>query len=260
MLFNIKCELKRAVFSKTALLTFFIILISLLIGFSNGLKHLNDLKSHYDSIDVFLKYVGYDGSINLLCFIAPLLATLVFSNSYLQDKNSNFLKFIYLRIDKKRYIISRIIVNALSSGIIIVTALTVFLIIIISLLGLKTNPDSIFNITGPFAFLYQKSKWIYIVYFIINSFIFNTIFSTLALGLSPFINNKYLSFLSSFVIYIISMTLFPYIGLSAFNMGLLFLTNTAVNELFIIIYQSALLILGIILFYLGVSYRNEKDL
>jgi len=210
-------------------------------------------------VDVFLRCVGY-GSSNILCFIAPLLAALVFSNSYLQDKNSNFLKFLYTRMDKKRYIIVRIIVNALSSRIVIVTSLIILLMIITLLLGFKTNPNSLFKITGLFSFLYYKSKWLYVIYFIMNSFIFNVIFATLALGLSPFINNKYLSFLCPFALYTLSMTLLSYIGLSFLNMGLLFLSNTARSEIFIITYQSILLIIGITLFYLGVLYRNEKNL
>ena len=165
------------------------------------------------------------GRSSILGVIAPLLAALVFSNSYLQDKDSGFLKFIYARMNRKRYIISRIFVNAISSGVIISAALVVILIFVSLIFGINTNPSSYFEVTGAYVFLYAKSKWIYVVYIIILSFIFNVIFATLSLGLSPFINNKYLSFLCPFAIYILTQTLFPYIGLGGFNMAILFRTN-----------------------------------
>ena len=264
MISYIKTELKRAIFSKSAILAFCITIIILLLSlidiiFFNYNIDLSTCKKYYDSADVFLRCIGYNSS-SILCVVAPLLASLVFSNSYLQDKDSNYLKFIYSRLDKRKYIISRLLTNALSSGIVILLALLLVLIFITLLLGVRVNSNSLFNITGAFTFIYTKSKWIYILYFIGNLFIFNIVFSTIGLGLSPFINNKYLAFLCPFAIYMISMTLFPYIGLNFLNMGMLFLTNTAKSELFVIMYESVLLIIGIILFYLGVQYRNEKDL
>jgi len=56
------------------------------------------------------------------------------------------------------------------------------------------------------------------------------------------------------------MTLFPYIGLGRYKMCSLFSSTVPNNELFILIYQIVLLILSVILFNLGVRYRNGKDL
>lgn len=264
ILFNIKSELKRAIFSKNSLIAFTITLIALLVEifntlFSNGGLDFSNFNTNYDSPDVFLRCLGH-GDSGILCFIAPLLAALIFSTSYLSDKDSNFLKFIYTRMDKKKYIISRIIVTALSSGIVITAAMLLNLIIIVCMLGFKTNSESILLFSGSFAFLYYKNKWLYIIYVIFNSFIFSAIFSLLGLGLSPFINNKYLAFLCPFAIYIFSMTVTPYIGLSVLNMGTLFLCDTPNSIAFVIIYESVLLIVGAALFYIGVLFRNEKDL
>ncbi|GAA0076927.1 hypothetical protein UT300005_13050 [Clostridium sp. CTA-5] len=263
----IKNELKRAIFSKSALLTFLITLITLLIGFFGIVCdewnifniEVNHFKKFYDSVDIFLMTRAF-GRASILGFIAPLLAALVFSNSYLQDKDSGFLKFIYARMNRKKYIISRIFVNAISSGIIISAALIVILIFISLIFGIKTNPNSQFEVTGAYVFWYAKSKWIYAICIIILSFIFNVIFATLSLGLSPFINNKYLSFLCPFFIYILSLTLFHYIGINKLNMSVLFRPNVNGSEIPVLIYQIVLFIIGIVLFYVGVLYRNEKDL
>lgn len=260
----IKSELKRAIFSKSSLITFLATLIILAVGFLaivfiNGNFEFNFYKKFYDSFDIFLLTRAF-GRASILSLVAPLLAVLVFSNSYLQDKDSGFLKLIYTRMNKKKYIISRIFVNAISSGVIISTALVVILIFISLIFGIKTNPDSHFQVMGSYAFLYEKSKWIYVIFIIILSFVFNAIFATLSLGISPFINNKYLSILSPFFIYVLSTTLFSYIGFGKLNMGILFTLNADGSEIKILVYQLLLLFIGIVLFYVGVLYRNEKDL
>lgn len=264
MLYYIKNELKRAIFSRSALITFLITLIIMIIGFLGVVSidydfKLNFYKELYDSVDIFLMARAF-GRSSILGVIAPLLAALVFSNSYLQDKDSGFLKFIYTRMSRKKYIISRIFVNSISSGVIISAALLVILFFISLIFGIQTNSNSQFEVRGAYVFLYAKSKWIYTVCIIIISFIFNSIFATLSLGVSPFLNNKYLSFLCPFFIYILSLTLSPYIGLSKLNMGLLFRPLVNGSEIPVLIYQCILLVICIVLFYVGVLYRNEKDL
>lgn len=264
MLPYFKNELKRAIFSKSSLVAFILTLITLLIGaygtlFYGFSPQFDYCKKLYDSIDIFIITKDF-GPYSFLGVIAPLLAVLPFSNSYLQEKDSGFLKFIYTRIDTKKYITIKILVNAITSGLIVITSFIFVFALICLLLGINVNHNSTFEIVGPYIFLYRKSKWIYIIYIFILTFLFNAIFATLALGLSPFINNKYLSFLCPFAIYMLSMTLFPYIGLGRYKMCLLFSSTVPNNELFILIYQIVLLILSVILFNLGVRYRNEKDL
>lgn len=259
-----KNELKRAIFSKSSLAAFLITLITLLIGFYGTSFYdftidIDECKKFYDSADIFL-LTRDSGPNSFLGVIAPLLAVLPFSNSYLQDKDSGFLKFIYTRMDRKRYILNRILVNAISSGVIIVSSLLTILIIICLFLGVSTNPNSFFDGSGTYLFLYLKSKWLYVIFIFILSFLFNAIFATLGLGLSPFINNKYLSFICPFAIYILSATIFPYIGLGDHNMSVLFSPAATGQELYLLVYQIIVLTLSIVLFNLGVKYRNEKDL
>ncbi|SFU87212.1 hypothetical protein SAMN04487886_12472 [Clostridium sp. DSM 8431] len=259
-----KNELKRAIFSKSSLAAFLITLVTLLIGFYGTSFYdfsieLDKCKKFYDSADIFL-LTRDSGSKSFLGVIAPLLAVLPFSNSYLHDKDSGFLKFIYIRMDKKRYILNRILVNAIASGVIIVSSLLTILIIICLFLGISTNPNSFFDKAGTYMFLYVKSKWLYVIFIFILSFLFNAIFATLGLGLSPFINNKYLSFICPFAIYMLSMTILPYIGLGSHNMSVLFSPSATAQEFYLLVYQIILLALSILLFNLGVKYRNEKDL
>lgn len=255
-----KNELKRAIFSKLSIATFLITLSILLIGiYGATFFEFSNCEKFYDSADIFL-ITRNSGSYSFLGVIAPLLAVLPFSNSYLQEKDSGFLKFIYTRIGRKKYIRTRILVNAITSGLIITSALLIILITICLFFGINSNSDSLFQPMGSYIFLYTKNKWLYIIFIFILSFLFNAIFATLSLGLSPFINNKYLSFLCPFAIYMLSMTLFPYIGIGNLKMSILFLPTASEYELFLLIYQVIVLTLSIILFNLGVKYRNEKDL
>ncbi|MEL5898788.1 hypothetical protein AAGC94_12035 [Clostridium sporogenes] len=256
----IKNEFKRAFFSKGALICFGISLIIFLLGFSELARFgIYGFTNVYDFIDIFL-YCRDVGKFSILVLIAPLLAAIVYSNSYLSDKNSGYLKFIYLRIDKKKYILTRLIANAVVSGLMIVLASLVMLIILAIIYGINIKGASpSLNIEGPLSYVYYNNKWLYCIIILMLSFSFYAIFSTLALGASTIINNKYFSFLAPFFYYIISGTLFIIFKLYPLNATCLFKLK-AFSIQWIISYQIILLTIGSLLFYFGVLYRNEKDL
>lgn len=120
---------------------------------------------------------------------------------------------------------------------------------------------------GAFSSLFYQNKFFYSMLIIIISFIFSAIFSTLALGISPWIRNRYLTFIFPFFFYIISGTIFEYIfqitklnryfSLNAIN---LFDLNPIASKANIIIYQVILFLIGISLFYFGVMYKDEKNI
>lgn len=95
MLPYFKNELKRAIFSKSSLVAFILTLITLLIGaygtlFYGFSPQFDYCKKLYDSIDIFIITKDF-GPYSFLGVIAPLLAVLPFSNSYLQEKDPGFL-------------------------------------------------------------------------------------------------------------------------------------------------------------------------
>src|SRR3712207_7147689 len=51
---------------------------------------------------------------------------------------------------------------------------------------------------GAVSFIFYKSRILYCVFLILISFIFNAIFANLALGISPWIKNRYLAILFFF--------------------------------------------------------------
>ena len=256
MNYYFKNEFKIVLFSRRSIYVFIITLGLLLISFFNFINiegfNLNEFKVIYDSLDVYI-YIRKD----LLVLIAPILASLVFSDSYLLDSESGFLNYIYIRTNKIKYITIKLLVNALVSGIVITFASSIIILFLIILLGVNNN--HLHDITGPFNFIYYQSRILYFLLLLGVSFIFNVVFSTLSLGLSPWIKNRYLTTLSSFFYYFLSGTLLVSIGLTNLNANILYTLNPIAAESNIILYQIILFIIGVILFFTGVLFKDEKN-
>lgn len=79
----LKVEFKRAILSKNAIIVFIITLMALIIAYveANGIKGQHFL-SEYDAVYIFM-HIRWAERASYLVIIAPLLATLVFSDSYL---------------------------------------------------------------------------------------------------------------------------------------------------------------------------------
>lgn len=262
-----KLELKRAIFSKYFLLSFSIILLLLIysffefisFGWSNNLFNLQFFKEHYDFIDMFI-FSRSENRASYLTVIAPLLASLVFSDSYLSDKTSGYIKFIYIRINKKIYVLIRILVNIIASGLSILLASLFMLLILIFFYGIEINPENALNMSGAFSSIYYTgNKYVYLLLILICSFVFNSIFATLSLSISAFINNKYLSFLIPFFYYIISGSIFVAIGFYKLNATFLFMFKGNMTFLDLLIYALFLFISSIIFFAYGVLRKDEKN-
>lgn len=252
----IKSELKRVILSKNALISFSIILILYLISVYNFMGYagfnLKEFNETYDSVDVFIMIRK-----DLLALVAPLLAAFIFSDSYLLDLESGYLKFIYLRISKKKYVLTRLVVNALVSGLIIVIASMIVFAMLYILFGISKT--SLNPLEGAFDFIYSKSKLLYILILMLVSFIFNVVFSTFALGISAWVKNRYITILSSFFYYVLTATVLVSLGLYKLNATILFTLHPIATEFDIIMYQCILLIIGFVLFYFGVLWKNEKN-
>lgn len=261
-----KAELKRAIFSKYFFIAFSITLMLLVysffefisLGWNSNPFNFHSLENYYDSFDIFI-ISRTENRASYLGLLAPLLASLVYSDSYLSDKSSGYLNFIYIRTNKKNYIITKLLVNILSSGLSIVLASLLMLIFLISIFGITINSENVLNLSGPFSNIYYSgNKSLYFFIILSISFIFNCIFSTLSLAISTFVNNKYISFLAPFFYYIISGSLFIIIGVSKLNATRLFMPKNDISISETIIYQSFLLILGTITFIYGVLFADEK--
>ncbi|GAA0744523.1 hypothetical protein [Clostridium oceanicum] len=258
MISYIKDEFKRGFFSKNSIICFGVILSIFFINFLEFIRlGVYNFKNTYDFIDVFL-YCRNIGRFSMLSIISPLLAAIVYSSSYLQDKRSGYLDIIYSKENKYTYVLTRLIVNAVVSGVIIVLSSLVMLIILGCTYGINIiNINPSLNIQGPFNYIYYSNKWLYCIIILVNSFIFYAIFSTLALGISTIINNKYISYLIPFFYCVLSETLFITLKVYPLNVTCLFNLKEFTAQ-WIIMYEIILFSIGVLLFYFGILYKNEK--
>ncbi|GKX68178.1 hypothetical protein [Inconstantimicrobium mannanitabidum] len=255
-------ELKRAIFSKKALISFLISIIALILPFILFIDFpigLETIRRHYDAVDIFIRIRSTaEGAILVVIF--PLLASLIFSDSYLVEKETKFVNFIYSRMSVKKYVFIKIIVTAISSVIVGTVSSFVMFIFLFSIFGVKST--DVIEVAGPFSALYYSNKYLYGILIITITGICYAVISELSLGLSAWIKNRYLVLIIPFFYYIFCGTLIEILGINTifnFNFSQIYALNIIMSTSHEIFYPILLLMIGIILFCIGVIKR-EKDL
>lgn len=259
MIYYIKSEFKRAFISRNNLIANLIVIFSLLVAYYDDSKI---LPPQIDAIDLFIR-CRTSTPLSFLPLLAPLVACIPFANSYVLDKESGLLKYIYIKIKPKQFLLIRLIVNALVSGLVFVIAQSIMLIFLVIIYGVNSNPTC--EVVGAFSSFYYSSKITYALIIIATSFIFGMVFSTLSLGISTLVNNKYLILLLPFIYVIITGTIFETIGLNnIINLNAVMLFHIGyekyVTGINVLVYDGVLFLIGIILLYYGEIYKNEKAL
>lgn len=264
MKYYFKNEIKRAIFSKTALLSFSISLILLIISFLEFINFptlgIMEAKQRFDAIDIFVR-IRSTSNAAFIIVVFPLLSTIIFSDSYLLEKETGFIKFIYLRISTKRYVFIKSIVNAIVSALVGILSSFTMLIFLICTYGIRVTNK--LNIEGPFSYLLNSNRLKYAFILVAITGLSYMVFSTLALGISAWIKNRYLVLILPFFYYIFCGTILDVPIISNFfnfNFSRIYSLNSAISLAHVFIYSILLLLLGETLFYIGVVLKNEKDL
>lgn len=131
-------------------------------------------------------------------FLAALLATLPFADSFLDDLNQGFLRQIVQRVPYRKYQMAKIISVALAGGISLV--LVVMMVFLIGLLGdvswetvtyasgYAHNPT---EPVGPLGGLYTLNPVYYLLYILFSAFSFGAVQALMGLAFSTVIHNRY---------------------------------------------------------------------
>lgn len=203
----LKVEFKRAVFSENMLFAMLIVLIALIIPYYEGSKI---PFPNEDGLNFFVRIGAFLPS-SFLPLLAPILCCIPFSLSYIIDKESGFYNYICVRIGTKKYFSIKLMINTLVSGLVFLIPQLIMLMFLIITQGINDNN---MEIVGAFSEVYYSSKISYVILLIFIQFIFGGIFSTLALGISAVVQNKYLTIILPFVYVLLSGTVFELIGLN----------------------------------------------
>jgi hypothetical protein len=131
-------------------------------------------------------------------FLAALLATLPFADSFLDDLNQGFLRQIVQRVPYRKYKAAKILAVALAGGASLV--LVVLLIFLAGLVGatdwnaatfFSTFSDQTSAPNGPMAELYAANPIFYLFYLLASAFGFGAVQALMGLAFSTVIHNRY---------------------------------------------------------------------
>lgn len=174
----------------------------------------------------------------ILPFIAPLLATLPYSNMNMLEKDSGYLRLLTLKEGKKHYDFKRFMINGTVGGLAIILPLLV--------------------LAGICSFFSAYQSLEEIIGIICLDFMFGFSYASIAYGLT-FVNTKrYIPIVAPQIIYLLFIYAFPYLNLDAYYPPLSFapwLLPSKVNGGNILMQFGTLLSLAIVLILGSKGYQ-----
>ncbi len=233
----IKEEFKRAFVSYNTILAVLILFFSIVFG---SIGNLIDKSFPFGS--GYLFFTSYNVGIAFL--ITPILICIPYVDSYINDLNSGYIKYLLLRIKPIKYGVIRIITNAMVSGCTIFIGLSTGYLTLLKIKGIADDSKYII-INDELISLYNNSQPRYTLLLIMLATLGTIAFSTFGLGLSTFLKNRYLAILMPFFCFIFSGM---FLGPINHYMNLQILFNISFyNDIKII----NLILIDIILFLIG---------
>ena len=244
-------ELKRAIFSTNFLLGNLLLLGSYIVGMTSSWSSITTFKG----ISFFL-YSFSLGSGAILPVVTPLIISLPFSHSYLQDRDNNMIYGILTRTSLRRYFIIKILVTGLTASLTILLPLLLFLVINCIFFPLGQG-ISFGHIGGAWSSIFLNNQFLYIIILIIHASIFSFIYANVGLITSFFIHNKLVPILAPFSFYILPSFVFHFFNLDRFEPVTTFdlTANTASNAA--TVYGQLIIILCTLLIVGSIQLKKE---
>lgn len=261
-----KSEFRRAFLSKNTLIALAVIFFMFIIGFISEMDILgmgNNIET--DGLDMFIS-VLFSSRYSWLFMIAPIIASIPFATSFIEDRESETLKVICTKMKVKDYFKIKAKINGIIGGLVFVIPEIIMLIFFVLIYGISS--DKMLNFLPEYQPIYHMSKILYIGLIIFFHFIYGIVLSTLSLGISTITKNKYLTLLIPFVYLIISGTLFPMIGLVtdgfSLHLGRVFILKTFTtgqySMLNILMNKILIFAVGLGLLYFGGVKRTYEEI
>ncbi|MGL6031828.1 MAG: hypothetical protein ACRC0Q_06600 [Kurthia gibsonii] len=255
----IKQELRRAFWSKRTKMMY---LFSIILFFSGMFQYIQWLPSQSVSI-TYTFLAGYNSStLSYLALLFPLISSIPYATSYIEDCESGFNKLIYMRMNKNRYLHIRVIINALVGGFtLVIGPICAFLFLLI--MKFTTNATLLKKNEQMETVQYFYNQGIFspiLMIMIIISLIFicGVVISTFTLGLSTIIQNNYFTALSSFILLLLSAIIFTKFSTKLSLVSIYDVDHFGMTFLDRFIYESILIVLGLTLIYKNGRRVEEK--
>lgn len=171
-------------------------------------------KGDYPS-SVFNTWIEMDGSsiqLRMFTMMLPLLASMPYGDSLYQDSKDGYMNNIVTRIEKKAYLIAKLIASFIAGGIVVIIPVIMNLyltsLIIPTLIPEPTAMTFPISSRNMWCELFYSNPLLYIVCFLIIIFMYAGIFSIMGLALSTYVKNRFAILVFSFIaVYFISYIL-----------------------------------------------------
>ena len=201
-----KAELKRAIFSPAFLIGTCILIASLILGVIFDILY---------SVDTdLLKLYQLTTSIGTSMLILPIVTALPFVGSYSTDAHSGYIYFTLPRTTKRKYMLTKVTVAAISGFVMVFIALSVFFITSIVINpNVLNHPKQIWQVFGGYwdEYVVAGKEWVVLLAKSIALCFYGALWPVLGLALSTMISNKYFVlampfFISEIVAYVTQYT------------------------------------------------------
>ena len=175
-------ELKKAFYSKRFLIAIIFSFICLCFG---GIEYLSGYidSTNLGSFYLFAESYSY-GFYSIFIYLSPIICSIPFALSYLDEMESKTLDLIVEKIGFKKYIKTKLLVNMLCGGITLSLSLIIYYIFLLLLKGIAPGDMSYYELNQNLGSFIGNNQFLYVIIEIIFSFICGATFSNLTFCIS----------------------------------------------------------------------------
>lgn len=255
----IQQEIRRAFLSKRTMLMY---VFSIGLFFGAMYQYIAWLPSQGVSI-MYTFLSGYNsGTLSYLALLFPLIASIPYATSYVEDCTSGFNKYIYTRMNKTKYLHIRVIINALVGGVALaigpVLAMLFLLVIHFTTSATMLKTGEYLETVNYFYSQGINSPFLMMVVIIAVIFVCGAVIATFTLGLSTILKNHYFTALSSFIVLLVSATLLINFNVKLSLVSIYDVNHFGMSFLERTVYELILLGIGLVLIYKNGHRLEEK--
>ncbi|PEI67983.1 membrane-spanning protein, partial [Bacillus wiedmannii] len=195
---------------------------------------------------------------SILSVLFPLLVSLGYSDSYIEDIKSGFLNNVLIRQYKSKYLVNKFLVNFIVGGIIVFVPLVVNLLLYLILvpnIDLNVFFGSVL-VQNFFPDLYIDYPFIHVMFKIFIFILYGGTFASIGLASSIFIKNRYVVVIIPFLIYTLLDVVLSSINLRK-GSPLFILFYDQPYNIIIFIIPMFMLCITFLLFFIGGKFNEE---
>ncbi len=236
---------------KKFLLSIVTILFSMAFSLTAFIEEGTKYFFEHDYVMTFLQ--GYNGDRTLFTILAPLIATIPFAAQHIENKKSGSLKYILMRMGNRKYFNSIFIINMLLSFVTFLVGMILYFGVSFVVFSKDVNMDIYYAITRvtTYEVVAKKSPVLYIGIIIIHCSLVAIAYSSVGLALSFFIKNKFIAWISPFIISTVGSLFAMFVGLTKIEPMAIFDVSrvNGIDVTFVLLYMMLVIFTSYIVAY-----------